>query len=59
MMYNEEFSKIPIGSLLKSNGIVAVWCTNSVSQIKSILEEMFPAWGVTFKARWYWLKVKY
>ncbi|XP_014209810.1 methyltransferase-like protein 4, partial [Copidosoma floridanum] len=57
MMYNEELMEIPIGDLLSTNGIVAVWCTNSASQIKSVLEDIFPAWNVIFRAKWYWLKV--
>lgn len=57
MMYNEELAEIPIGNFLNSNGIVAVWCTNSTSQIKSVIEELFPAWNVIFRAKWYWLKV--
>lgn len=57
-MYNEELAKIPIGRLLSSNGIVAVWCTNAPSHLRSISDEMFPAWGVTYQAKWFWVKVK-
>jgi N6-adenosine-specific RNA methylase IME4 len=57
MMYNEDILKIPIQSLLNSTGIVAVWCTNSSSQLKYIVEEIFPSWNIIYKAKWYWLKV--
>ncbi|KAG5329683.1 METL4 protein, partial [Acromyrmex heyeri] len=57
MMYNEELVKIPIRKLLHSNGIVAVWCTNSSNHLNSIFNEMFPSWGITYRAKWYWLKV--
>ncbi|XP_071635037.1 N(6)-adenine-specific methyltransferase METTL4 [Temnothorax longispinosus] len=57
MMYNEELIKIPIRKLLHSNGIVAVWCTNSSNHLNSIFNEIFPSWGITYRAKWYWLKV--
>lgn len=57
MMYNEELAKIPVGKLLRSNGIVAVWCTNASSHLNSIFHEMFPSWGITYRAKWYWIKV--
>ncbi|XP_032666350.1 N(6)-adenine-specific DNA methyltransferase METTL4 [Odontomachus brunneus] len=57
MMYNEELAKIPVGKLLHSTGIVAVWCTNAPSHLNSISNEMFPSWGVTYRAKWYWIKV--
>ncbi|XP_012527481.1 N(6)-adenine-specific methyltransferase METTL4 [Monomorium pharaonis] len=57
MMYNEELVKIPIRKLLHSDGIVAVWCTNSSSHLNSIFNEIFPSWGITYRAKWYWLKV--
>lgn len=57
MMYNEELVKIPIRKLLQSNGIVAVWCTNSSNHLNSIFNEIFPSWGITYRAKWYWIKV--
>ncbi|XP_020292854.1 methyltransferase-like protein 4 [Pseudomyrmex gracilis] len=57
MMYNEELIKIPIRKLLHSNGIVAIWCTNSSNHLNSIFKEMFPSWGITYRAKWYWIKV--
>ncbi|XP_033228547.1 N(6)-adenine-specific DNA methyltransferase METTL4 isoform X2 [Belonocnema kinseyi] len=57
MMYNEELAKLPIGKLLSTKGLVAIWCTNSPSSLHCILEEMFPVWGVKFQAKWYWVKV--
>ncbi|XP_076281982.1 methyltransferase like 4 [Lasioglossum baleicum] len=57
MMYNEELAKIPIGKLLCANGLVAIWCTNAPTHLNSIFNDIFPSWGVTFKAKWYWIKV--
>lgn len=57
MMYNQEVVDIPVRDLLKPDGVVAVWCTTSSSCLDSILNEMFPAWGVVFRAKWYWIKV--
>ncbi|KAL6435324.1 hypothetical protein ACFW04_005383 [Cataglyphis niger] len=57
MMYNEELIKIPIRKLLHSNGIVAIWCTNSSNHLNSIFNEIFPSWGITHRAKWYWIKV--
>lgn len=57
MMYNEELVKIPVGKLLRSNGIVAIWCTNAPSHLNSIFNQMFPSWGITYRAKWYWIKV--
>ncbi|GAB1866716.1 Methyltransferase-like protein 4 [Camponotus japonicus] len=57
MMYNEELIKIPIRKLLHSNGIVAIWCTNSSNHLNSIFNEIFPSWGITYRAKWYWIKV--
>ncbi|KAJ8672833.1 hypothetical protein QAD02_004093 [Eretmocerus hayati] len=57
MLRNEEIEQIPIGQLLNPTGIVAVWCTNNITQMKSILEQIFPTWGVSMKGKWYWLKI--
>ncbi|XP_054014301.1 N(6)-adenine-specific methyltransferase METTL4 [Hylaeus anthracinus] len=57
MMYNEELARIPIGKLLCSNGFVAIWCTNAPSHLHSIFHNIFPSWGVTYRAKWYWVKV--
>lgn len=57
MMYNEELAKIPVGKLLCSNGLVAIWCTNAPSHLHSIFNDIFPSWGVTYRAKWYWIKV--
>lgn len=57
MMYNDELAKIPIGKLLCSNGVVAIWCTNAPSHLHSIFNNIFPSWGVTYRAKWYWIKI--
>ncbi|XP_076396799.1 methyltransferase like 4 isoform X2 [Megachile rotundata] len=57
MMYNEELIKIPIGKLLCSNGLVAIWCTNAQSHLHCIFNNIFPSWGITYRAKWYWIKI--
>lgn len=57
MMYNEDIASIPVQDLLSSNCLVAVWCTNSPSNITAVKDLIFPTWGVEYVATWYWLKV--
>ncbi|KAL4712591.1 hypothetical protein ACJJTC_007186 [Scirpophaga incertulas] len=57
MMYNEDIGNLPIKNLLSSNCLVVIWCTNSPSCIKSVIDEIFPKWGVEYLTTWYWLKV--
>ncbi|KAI9893349.1 MAG: hypothetical protein M1814_006645 [Vezdaea aestivalis] len=50
---------LPIRKLLSSNGIVAIWLTNSNKVRKSVLEKegLFEKWGVTLFEEWIWVKV--
>ncbi|CAH2042226.1 unnamed protein product, partial [Iphiclides podalirius] len=57
MMYNEEISLIPLKNLLANNCLVAVWCTNSPSNVSAVKDLIFPKWGVEYLTTWYWLKV--
>ncbi|CAK9832147.1 N(6)-adenine-specific methyltransferase METTL4 [Anthophora retusa] len=57
MMYNEDLAKIPIGKLLCSTGLIAIWCTNAPSHLHSIFNDIFPSWGITYRAKWYWIKI--
>ncbi|XP_059054916.1 N(6)-adenine-specific methyltransferase METTL4 isoform X2 [Achroia grisella] len=57
MMYNEDIASIPLKTLLATNCLVAVWCTNSPSNIAAVKNMIFPNWGVEYVATWYWLKV--
>ncbi|KAG0711008.1 Methyltransferase-like protein 4 [Chionoecetes opilio] len=56
MMSVEDILKIPIDNLLKDGGLLAVWSTNSPSQIQEFLQGLH-AWDVEHIATWYWLKV--
>lgn len=58
MLYNEEIAKLPIAKLMSPKAIVAVWCTNCTTHELAIKNEMFPSWGVTYVATWFWIKVK-
>jgi N6-adenosine-specific RNA methylase IME4 len=57
MLTNEKLSTIPLKNLLAAGALVAVWCTNSPSNIKDLKEMLFPAWGLEFVATWFWVKV--
>ncbi|XP_013187493.2 N(6)-adenine-specific methyltransferase METTL4 [Amyelois transitella] len=57
MMYNEDIASIPLGNLLSTNCLIAVWCTNSPSNISAVKDLIFPSWGVQYVTTWYWLKV--
>ncbi|XP_039277530.1 N(6)-adenine-specific methyltransferase METTL4 isoform X1 [Nilaparvata lugens] len=57
MMFNDDISKIPVGDLLQNNGLVAMWCTNSANHLKSVKEEIFPSWGISYLSSWFWVKV--
>lgn len=56
---NRYFLSIPIGQLTHARGaLVALWVTNREKLRNFVENELFPAWGVTHVATWYWLKVK-
>ncbi|XP_045537380.1 N(6)-adenine-specific methyltransferase METTL4 [Papilio machaon] len=57
MMYNEDIATIPVTNLFADNCLVAVWCTNSPSNVTALKELIFPNWGVEYVTTWYWLKV--
>lgn len=57
MMYNEDLKKIPVNKLLKDNGLIVVWCTNSPQHLNSLINDVFKKWNVEFVTKWFWLKV--
>ncbi|XP_053614857.1 N(6)-adenine-specific methyltransferase METTL4 [Plodia interpunctella] len=57
MMYNEDIASIPVRDLLSPNCLIAMWCTNSPSNISAVKDLIFPSWGVEYVTTWYWLKV--
>ncbi|ESW32777.1 hypothetical protein PHAVU_001G016200 [Phaseolus vulgaris] len=56
---NRYFLSLPIKQLTHTEGaLVALWVTNR-EKLRSFIEsELFPAWGVSYAATFYWLKVK-
>ena len=58
MLDNEDiFDKLPnIGDILDTDGLLIIWCTNSVKHMDSI-EQWLDKWNLIRKATWYWLKV--
>lgn len=57
MMYNDDLKRLPIGKLLKNDGLVVVWCTNSRQHCEMLQKEIFSEWNLKLIATWYWLKV--
>ncbi|KAF7817557.1 Methyltransferase-like protein 2 [Senna tora] len=56
---NRYFLSLPIKQIIHTDGaLVALWVTNR-EKLRSFVErELFPAWGVSYAATFYWLKVK-
>ncbi|KAJ1523939.1 hypothetical protein ONE63_010488 [Megalurothrips usitatus] len=57
MMYNDCLGELPLNELLSPGGIIAVWCTNSKSNLEELRDKLFPMWGTKQIARWTWMKV--
>ncbi|PRQ26990.1 putative mRNA (2'-O-methyladenosine-N(6)-)-methyltransferase [Rosa chinensis] len=56
---NRYFLSIPIKQLCHTDGaFVALWVTNREKLRDFVEKELFPAWGVTHVATFFWLKVK-
>lgn len=56
---NRHFLSLPIKELCHTSGaLVALWVTNR-EKLRSFVEnDLFPKWGVTYAASFFWLKVK-
>ncbi|KAG5883617.1 hypothetical protein JTB14_005749 [Gonioctena quinquepunctata] len=57
MMFNEDLKSLPVEKLLKDDGLVVVWCTNSEQNFNHLVNHIFPKWGVEYSSKWFWLKV--
>ncbi|XP_018571183.1 methyltransferase-like protein 4 [Anoplophora glabripennis] len=57
MLFNNDIKNLPIEHLLKDDGMVVVWCTNSQQHMDSLLTEIFPKWGIKYIGKWYWVKI--
>ncbi|XP_017426364.1 methyltransferase-like protein 2 isoform X2 [Vigna angularis] len=56
---NRYFLSLPIKQLTHAGGaLVALWVTNREKLRCFIEAELFPTWGVSYAATFYWLKVK-
>ncbi|KAF5202678.1 Methyltransferase-like protein, partial [Thalictrum thalictroides] len=56
---NRYFLSLPVKQLTHSEGaLVGLWITNREKLRIFVEKELFPAWGVSYKALIYWLKVK-
>ena len=56
MMYSDDIQDLPVGELIKDDGLVAVWCTNSPQHLRD-LRNMFDEWRIEYIGQWFWLKV--
>nr|CAD7447429.1 unnamed protein product [Timema bartmani] len=57
MMYNKDLVEIPVASLISPGSLVAVWCTNCESHVNALKTSVFPAWGLSYLGKWFWIKV--
>ncbi|KAI4354889.1 hypothetical protein L6164_003714 [Bauhinia variegata] len=56
---NRYFLSLPIKQLAHTEGaLVALWVTNREKLRNFVERELFPAWGVSYVANFFWLKVK-
>ena len=57
MLENDEIgSQLPIPQLLKDNGILVIYCTNSRKHQRA-LEQWLKDWRLKSITKWFWLKV--
>jgi hypothetical protein len=55
---NWYFLSLPIKQLAHPDGaLVALWMTNREKLHNFVQKELFPSWGVSHEATYYWLKV--
>ena len=52
-----DLKKIPMETLLASNGIVVVWVTNKQKYIEFVKDVLFPYWDLELIGHWHWVKV--
>ncbi|CAN4093806.1 unnamed protein product [Withania somnifera] len=56
---NRYFLSLPVKQLCHTSGaLVALWVTNREKLRGFVQNDLFPKWGVTYAASFYWLKVK-
>lgn len=58
MLCKEDILSMPIERLVhRTNGLVAIWCTNSPSHIADIHSELLPKWNLKLLTIWFWIKI--
>ncbi|CAB3370195.1 Hypothetical predicted protein [Cloeon dipterum] len=57
MMNNKDLAQIPIEKHLAPGALVAIWCTNSQSNINQLRDDVMPSWGLEYISTWFWVKV--
>ncbi|KAK4348751.1 hypothetical protein RND71_031506 [Anisodus tanguticus] len=57
---NRYFLSLPVKQLCHTSGaLVALWVTNREKLRGFVENDLFPKWGVTYAASFYWLKVSF
>lgn len=56
-MDNQFLADMPIAALCSEGALVAIWCTNSPSHESYLINTLLPAWGLSYSATWFWIKV--
>jgi hypothetical protein len=57
MMYSVELVNIPVAIVSLQGFMFAVWFIISDSHVTCLCTEIFPAWGIEYVGKWFWLKV--
>ncbi|KAJ8538003.1 hypothetical protein K7X08_014543 [Anisodus acutangulus] len=56
---NRYFLSLPVKQLCHTSGALALWVTNREKLRGFVENDLFPKWGVTYAASFYWLKVSF
>jgi hypothetical protein len=56
--FADQLGNIPIGELLKPDGLLCIWMTNSKMAHQGA-EGLLKHWGMAKLAQWHWLKVSF
>lgn len=58
MLSNDDIKNIPMEHWTTVNRtMVAIWCTNAPTLIRTVLNDFLPKWNLKLIATWFWVKV--
>ena len=56
-MPTSTLGALPVGRLLRRDGLLAMWVTNDRKLVHAAQGELLESWGLEYVSTWYWLKV--